>query len=669
MLTYAQLTLESGGRFRSRQLSRDAFFLLVMILMITGGIVSVSGADKKAGRQNGRKQNQQQPTRLPASALDRGEADLEVAAVDRSRRSRVRAAAGRLDQVVAQHLRDSGAKPNPLASDATFVRRIYLDLAGRIPTFEETQSFLANPKEDKREQLIDDLLESPDYVSNFYNMWADVLRLTERPENNIIADPYLAYVKQTIAENKPYDKWVYEMLTADGKLWENPAVGFQLRDNGMPLPYVDNTVRVFLGTQIGCAQCHDHPFDQWTQRQFYELAAFTSGTLTRKTNREYKGNGNPANKLINEAKKRDLPRQQFGSMQRLVRANTYAVSEINRQLKLPHDYAYGDGKPNEVVQPQLLWGKVPATASDKSRREKFAAWLTSADNRAFSKTIANRMWHRLTGVGIVEPIDDFNDDNAPFSEPLLEALSNEVIALNFDLRELVRTIVYSQAYQRESAVYDRSSAEPYVFVGPTLRRMTAEQVWDSILTLTVYNPWPYQRPTAEEIAGAVDLDLAAVTFEQVLKQSADYAKSDVGNGYKRLITKKFGYRGMVMAKASEQPTPLPAGHFLRQFGQSDRQTINGNNEDATVPQILTMFNGPITHSMLEKGSRTYDLVASVETPREAIDAIFLAVLSRMPDDEDRRIAAREITSASSRSVAAGNIIWALLNTREFLFVR
>ena len=114
-----------------------------------------------------------------------------------------------------------------------------------------------------------------------YNFWADTLRLTDRPQANIIADPYLSYIKESLRVNKPYDEWVYEMLTADGKVWENGAVGYQLRDDGMPLPYVDNTVRVFLGTQIGCAQCHDHPFDDWTQYQFYQLAAFTNGTRTR----------------------------------------------------------------------------------------------------------------------------------------------------------------------------------------------------------------------------------------------------------------------------------------------------------------------------------------------------------------------------------------------------
>ena len=369
-------TLRDLARTFSGYRSLGLVFASISLVIITIDVASVTAVDKKGGKQQRAKNARPAASGLPASIRKEGEVDLVVAPIDRSTRSRVQQTAGRIDKVINQHLISKGAQPNGMSSDATFVRRIYLDLAGRIPTYEETVAFLTDKSPDKREVLIDNLLESPDYVSNFYNMWADVLRLTERPENNIIADPYLAYVKQSIADNKPYDKWVYEMLTADGKLWENPAAGYQMRDNGMPLPYVDNTVRIFLGTQIGCAQCHDHPFDVWTQHQFYQLAAYTAGTNTRVTTKDAKTKGNPANKLINEAKGRNLPRQEFNSMQRLIRANTYAVSETSRRLRLPHDYAYTDGKPNDLVEPEVLWGAIPAAAAQGSRREQFAAWLT-----------------------------------------------------------------------------------------------------------------------------------------------------------------------------------------------------------------------------------------------------------------------------------------------------
>lgn len=178
---------------------------------------------------------------------------MEVAAVDRSARPAVQRAAAEIDKHLATHWQEHGVSPSPPLDDAQFLRRMYLELGGRIPSYDEARRFLASKSKTKRADLIDDLLESPDYVSHFYNFWADILRLLERPQRTLVFEPYLWYVKDSIAANKPYDRWVHEMLTADGRLWENPAVGFQLRDAGMELPYVDNTVRVFLGTQIGCA--------------------------------------------------------------------------------------------------------------------------------------------------------------------------------------------------------------------------------------------------------------------------------------------------------------------------------------------------------------------------------------------------------------------------------
>ena len=362
---------------------------------------------------------------------------MNVAAVNTSSRPTIVDAANRLDGHVENKLYDKKLEPNDISSDEVFLRRVYLDVAGRIPTLDEAKDFLDSEDPNRRMELIDQLLSSPDYVSNMYNFWADVLRLVERPQNNLVADPYLGYVKDSIRTNKSYDDWVYEMLTADGKTWENPAVGFQLRDDGMPLPYIDNTVRVFLGTQIGCAQCHDHPFDQWTQYQFYELAAFTAGTRTRlqRGSPGYK-KGNPANELINTAKTKHEKGRVPGEFQRIARANTYTVSEIKATMRLPHDYAYEDAKPKEVVKPNVLWGEVPTKARNSSPREQFAAWLTSPENEQFTKTIANRLWKRFLGVGLVEPIDDFRDEHPCVNEPLLDYLSEELIRRDFDLKEL-----------------------------------------------------------------------------------------------------------------------------------------------------------------------------------------------------------------------------------------
>jgi hypothetical protein len=636
-------------------------------------LVPCLAAESQTAKQPKRqRQQQRQRAGLPEAVTAKPPSSImEVAPLDRSARPAVQRAAAEIDRFLAAAWQEHGVTASPPLDDAQFLRRTYLDLGGRIPSYDEARRFLASKTKTKRADLIDDLLASPDYVSHFYNYWADILRLLERPQRTLVFEPYLWYVKHSIATNKPYDTWVHEMLTADGRLWENPAVGFQLRDAGMPLPYVDNTVRILLGTQIGCAQCHDHPFDDWTQHQFYELAAFLSGTQmqAKPTGRVNKDGrpipGGAARKLLMEAKQhldRPVPFVQF------VRANTTDVSFRERPLKLPHDYQYEDAEPLSVVSPQVLWGEVPSAARGADHREQFAAWLTAHDNRQFARTIANRMWKKVMGVGLVEPVDDFQPGNPPSHPELLEHLTDEMLRHEFDLREFVRILVSTDTYQRRAVAYDPASGTPFRFTGPVLRRMTAEQLWDSILTLVARNPWAAQRPTAADVAEAASIDVEKTTFAAAYDQFEAFLAEYAPPRRMRQLQQTVGYRGQLLVRASEMPAPLPLGHFLRQFGQSDREAIEGSRTVATVPQILTMFNGPITHSMLERGSVIYDNVVE-HTPQEAIDVIFLSVLSHPPSAEDRRLAREEVMTADTPAAGLGNLIWALLNTREFIFIQ
>ena len=612
---------------------------------------------------------------LPAAvrvAVD--EPVMKVAAVDAARRERVRAEAAEIDEHLVTRWKELGIEPSPPLDDPQFVRRIHLELAGRIPTYEETVAFLRDTNSDKRDALIEGLLVSPDYVSHFYNYWADVLRLSERPQKNLVFEPYLAWVKDAIRTNKRYDEWVHEMLTADGRVWENPAVGFQLRDDGMPLPYVDNTVRVLLGTQIGCAQCHDHPFDHWTQHEFYELAAFTAGTRTRlggtgksaKPGKDTKPIPPPAVRmLVREA--REAKGKKAGALVQFIQANAAAVSFHDTTLKLPHDYQYDDAKPSDPVERELLWGKVPASVRNADGRAQFASWMVARTNRQFARTIANRLWKKVMGVGLVEPVDDFREEN-PASDPeLLEHLTGLVLRLDFDLREYVRVLVSTSAYQRRAVVHDPTAGVLFRYPGPALRRMTAEQIWDSIVGLIARNPWSVQRPTAAEIADVASVDLRTATIDDVEQQFDRFVALYGPGAYQRRLTKVCGYRGQWLLKASEMPTPLPLGHFLRQFGQSDRETIEGGRTVPTIPQILAMFNGPITHAMLEEGSVAYETVMG-HAADEAVDVVFLTVLSHEPAADDRQAAVEEL-AASNPATGCGNLIWALLNTREFLFIQ
>jgi hypothetical protein len=195
--------------------------------------------------------------------------------------------------------------------------------------------------------------------------------------------------------------------------------------------------------------------------------------------------------------------------------------------------------------------------------------------------------------------------------------------------------------------------------------MSAEQAWDSILTLAVYYPESFQRPSVKQLSRIANLDLATVTAEEVTKRAEEFDEQ-VGKKAMARFRKSSSYKGMLLVRASEQPLPAPVGHFLREFGQGDRELISGSNDDATVPQILTMWNGPITHMMLEKGSVTYDNLLRAKSAREQVDVIFLSILSRYPDSGERAIAFKEMRKGNA---GYGDVIWALINTREFLFVQ
>ncbi len=667
-------------------LSPALICLLSAWLLPVAAVARKPDTVRKAPAAEGKKSAKPAPLKLPAAAMAQPKGKvMRVVPVDRATRPQVAAAATRIDELLAKHWQQHGVAPSDLLNDAQFARRIYLDLGGRIPSYDEAVRFLDGQAESRRADLIDRLLESPDYVSHTYNVWADILRLCERPQKDLYFEPYLDWVKRSIAANTPYDTWVHDMLTADGKVWENPAAGFQLRDKGMPLPYVDNTVRVFLGTQIGCAQCHDHPFDTWTQHQFYELAAFTSGTQMRQAGSRGKDEGASqqgaqATKKANaEAQRRvkeivaavreKVRERKFpGDFNQFVAANLTSVHYRPAKLLLPHDYQYDDDEPLAAVAPKVLWGEAPTATGDG--RRQFAGWVTSRDNRQFARTIANRMWRRAMGVGLVEPVDDFKEDNPASYPELLEHLTDEMLRLDFDLREFLRLLVSTAAYQRRAVLHDPTSAAPFRFTGPVLRRMTAEQLWDSILTLVARNEWAFQRPESAAFAKLVDVDLAATdtTYADVERTYRKFADTYGISAYRKRMQTDYGYKGQVLVRASELPAPLPLGHFLRQFGQSDREVIEGGRTVATVPQILAMFNGPITHSMLERGSVIYDEVLS-HPAQDAVDVVFMSLLTRRPSAEDRALASEEVRAADTPAAGCGNLIWALLNTREFIFIQ
>lgn len=575
-----------------------------------------------------------------------------------------------IDRMVEANFAKTSTTPNPPTTDAQFVRRIYLDITGTIPTYQQTQKFMSSSDPNKRAQLIDDLLNSDGYASHWFNYWADVLRYTDNLSFDVRGEPYRQWIKQSLAENKPWDKFVHEILTAEGLVWQSPMAGYLLRDSGMPLDNMNNTVRIFLGTRIGCAQCHDHPFDRWTQKEFYQMAAFTFGTLTSTggyDKRYWKTDPNDRlREEYNEIEQEEEDRRNNSyRFDRVMSVNMRIVNDqAERKITLPKDYKYNNDKPEAVVEPKTLFGAPAEIRKGETPRKAFARWATAKDNPRFALTIANRLWKQAFGIGQIEPVDDMKDETVAENPELMKFLESEMKRLNFDMKEFLRMVYNSAAYQRQVCSDEIPLGEPYHFPGPSLRRMTAEQVWDSFLTLAVVDPDEYRELPSQVRTSVIGLDLTSVPAAKLLEAETKAAEVD-GSQWKRQT--KYTYKGTLLARASELPSPVPPSHFLRVFGQSDRELISASSTTGSVPQILYMFNGPITHMLLEPKTSIYNNVIRRKTDAERVKVLFLTILNREPDADEIELGKLEIKK--NGAAGCGNIIWSLVNTREFLFVQ
>jgi hypothetical protein len=388
--------------------------LAVTVALLTGVFSSDTLDYALAQRKKAAPKKKAPPIRLPTQAV---KTDIEVAPVaPRLQPSAIRSA-NRIDALVETDLRKFNLKPNDPSTDEEFVRRIYLDATGTIPTAQQAKQFLRSRSSSKRTALIDRLLGQPGYGSQMYNWLADIMRLVDKADNNTYLRPYCDWVKQSLRDNRPWDEMVNDMLSTEGKVWESPAVGFVLRDPGMPLDNLNNAVRMFMGTRIGCAQCHDHPFDRWTQKEFYQLAAFTGGT-------EYRLARTDMSKLNNGTIDKAAPGGDRSVEARLgrsiVRLNRAAIwSNDKKQLKFPNDYQYDDAKPGQLPTPTFLFDAGKASFTLPERRQIFADWVTDKSNDRFAITIANRLWKKALGIGLIEPVDDMMDDNEASNPALL----------------------------------------------------------------------------------------------------------------------------------------------------------------------------------------------------------------------------------------------------------
>jgi hypothetical protein len=621
-----------------------------------------------------------------------------------------------------------GKKPitgfNPMANDEQFVRRVYLDIVGRIPNYAETMQFIQDSNPNKRAKLIDMLLDSPGYNSNTFNYFAEMLRVKDRLEqDNLRGVPYINWMQHSIEKNVTWDKMVFEMLTAKGKMWQDGAAGYLLRDAGMPLDNLANTLAVFLGTDVACAQCHDHPFSDWTQHQFYEMAAFFGATTTNmraKENRKSKDSGMTAMNAMKDLMPKieemvtkgggDIKRIRNG-IQNYMGANRFIVGDTDtNNMKLPHDYKYPDAKPNDPVEPKFItWSKtdknLPAykqkMKSAEELRPAFAKWVTDPSNPRFAMAIANRMWKRAFGQGISEPVTNIDDPKQSVNPELLVHLAEEMKRVKFDIKAFMRIIYNTRAYQSEATSEKIAMGEPYYFQGPLLRRMSAEQAWDSYMTLVLGDPDKYAKPLEDLYSRSIDLDLSNPKLDaqtvlikyDAFRKMAEKERALMGGGLAEAggddmmmdtkSTKGKGkaeakpagemmenasltYQGMVLRRASTLEQPAPNGHFLIDFGQSPRALIDGSVKTGSVPQVLMMMNGKAQAMLTSPDSLIFRTMEKVKSPPEKVEALFVSVLNRRPTLAEKDIAKRALSGGDE---GYANMIWALINTREFIFIQ
>lgn len=686
----------------------------------------------------------------------------------------------KIDEILAKDWQKNNLKPNAPATDDVFLRRIYIDIAGRIPTSDEARAFIASTDKDKRAKLIDSLLASDGYAANFFNYYADILRLQTDTKGALTGYAWANWLKTALTKNQPWDAMVRELITADGSSWENGAIGFYMRDQGMQLDHLAATVQIFLGTQIVCAQCHNHPFDKWSQMDYYHMAAFTYGMDSKKGYSLNLGKAMAVDKKDRNSAEAQALRKDMKSVQESIKEvgkvlRYTTVTSTDTLPKLPHDYKYSDAKPGEKVEPKTMFGFDATPKDGEDRVAAFARWMTAAENPRFTLVIANRLWKRAMGMGVIEPVDEMTDSTVPSNGELMSYLEKLMAEKKYDLKAYLRVIYNSDVYQRMPSQKDVVLGDTYHFTGPLMRRMSAEQVWDSVATLMKGN---IDADAVEINAGAekkldalgklqdaltskdpreliaqikakggagnpeTDTKIKALT-EQMTAARRDGKKEEAQKLSKQINSLRSGDRkdafaavlgdegarefqreyreGGVKSKggkgqdlvkaslsreeiqkimaetggdkkkmkqrmeeekkkrafgtamvatatrASDLPSPSPRGHMLRTFGQSDRETIENSSREAAVPQALSLLNGPVADALQNNNSAFTRDVQKAATPAAKMDAIYLGLLSRYPTPDEKKTLAQVINERGEN--ATGDVIHALLNTSEFLFVK
>jgi hypothetical protein len=502
-----------------------------------------------------------------------------------------------VDELVMAKLRDIRLEPSPRCDDATFLRRVWLDLAGTLPDPDSVVAFLSDSDPAKRAKCIDRLLESRAYVDYWSNIWGEVFqnRLERdgdrRGRKGVIG--FSRWIKEQVRTNRPWDALVREILTARGPLSLEPAGGYFLV-NRRPEDLAEATTHAFLGTRIQCAKCHNHPLERFTQDDYYGMAAFFTRVKTD-------------GKLTDEG-----PTVDVGVPGRQGRRKGAQTDAQKVGIAHPRTGQFLSPRPLDRSELVLDPGQDP--------REALATWMTSPQNRSFARAIVNRVWKKFFAMGLVEPVDDLRITNPATNEPLLNALCDDLIAHRFDLKRLMRLIVESRTYSLNSEPLPTNASDRKFFSHYYPRRLPAEVLADAVATAT-----------------------------GVPERYDGYAEG---------------------TRAIQLPDPKVQNYLLDTFGRPERVTPCAceRSSEVTMPQILHLMNGDNLERRLDaEDSRLKDLLASGKSDNMIVENLFLATLARLPNEEQRRAVESALARGGDRIGVFRDLLWALVNSKEFLF--
>ncbi|HZZ77258.1 MAG TPA: DUF1549 domain-containing protein [Gemmataceae bacterium] len=496
-----------------------------------------------------------------------------------------------VDEHVFRQLKKVGLPPSPLCDDGTFIRRVTLDIAGRLPTLEETQKFVADKDADRYEKLVDRLLASPDYADYFAGKWSAVLRnrRTGPKDDSRPTFAFHKWIRESLDKNVPFDQFVREVLTAQGEAIEKPPVAWyrEVKDISSQ---VEDVAQLFLGQRIACAKCHHHPLEKWNQHDYWALAAFFS-------------------RVDVKAPKNDKKDKKGAVTEK---GKSWIVSMKAGKAETQHP------RTKQAIRPAGLDAPDAIFAVDEDPRGKLVDWMAAPKNPYFARTLANRYWKHFLGRGLVEPEDDMRATNPPTNPELLDALAKHVVDSKYDLKKLVRVICTSNTYRLSAIPNEHNADDKQNYSRFYPRRLNAEVLFDAIDAVTL------SRPAFKGVpAGTRAVQLPDNQFES---------------------------------------------YFLSVFGRPDFASACEceRSSDTTLAQALHRFNS-VELAKKIAGERLQQLVKDKRSPDDKLRDLYRVALSRPPSAEELTRMKAYLAARPNQATAYEDLLWALLNTKEFLY--